>query len=384
MSFRGPLLAQPLSFAHLPPSHPLYILYSSGTTGAPKCIVHSAAGTLIQHKKEHMLHCDIRPGDRVFYFTTTTWMMWHWLVSSLASGATIVLYDGSPFHPFGNLSMPKLIQDLQITHFGTSAKYLSILEQNNVKPLSGPEPLNLSSLKAIYSTGSPLASSTFHYIYASFPPSLNLGSITGGTDIISLFGAPCPLLPVHSGEIQCAALGMAITAFSPTGTRVPADTAGDLVCTSPFPPQPTTFFGPLGSDKYFHSYFAQFPGVWHHGDFVRFSSRTGGITMLGRSDGILKPAGVRFGSAEIYNLLLAHFADEVDDAICVGRRREGIDTDEVVVLFLKMAEGKRCDGALKERVRAVVRKELSARHVPAVIDESFDIPVTGNGKKYGP
>jgi acetoacetyl-CoA synthetase len=309
-------------------------------------------------------------------------MMWHWLVSALASGATIVLYDGSPFHPFGNLSMPKLIQDLHINYFGTSAKYLSILEQNNIKPLSGPDPLNLSSLKAIYSTGSPLASSTFRYVYASFPPSLNLGSITGGTDIISLFGAPCPLLPVHPGEIQCAALGMDISALLPNGTQAPADTAGDLVCRSPFPSQPITFFGPSGSDKYFSSYFAKFSGVWHHGDFVRFSARTGGITMLGRSDGILKPAGVRFGSAEIYNLLLAHFADQVSDAICVGRRREGIDTDEAVVLFLKMSEGNKCDEVLKEKVKTVVRKALSARHVPAIIDECYEIPVTGNGKKY--
>ncbi|KAK0111098.1 hypothetical protein ONS95_001475 [Cadophora gregata] len=377
-------LSAPLEFNQLPASHPLYVLYSSGTTGAPKCIVHSAAGTLIQHKKEHILHCDIRQGDRMLYFTTTTWMMWHWLISSLASGATIVLYDGSPFHPHGPLSMPRLIQDLKITHFGTSAKYLSILEQKGIKPMTGDNALDLSSLKAIYSTGSPLAPSTFNYVYEAFPRSTNLGSITGGTDIISLFGAPCPLVPVYSGEIQCSGLGMAIEAWSPDGTSVPDGTEGDLVCTVPFPCQPVTFFHltspTTGQDKYRAAYFEQFPGVWHHGDFVRFETGTRGLTMLGRSDGILKPSGVRFGSAEIYNVLLKHFAREVADAICVGRRREG-DDDEVVVLFLKMGEGQACDEKIKDSVRAVIRKELSARHVPGVIDECFDIPITGNGKK---
>ncbi|KAJ5040253.1 uncharacterized protein L3040_005914 [Drepanopeziza brunnea f. sp. 'multigermtubi'] len=374
-------LAAPLQFAQLPASHPLYILYSSGTTGAPKCIVHSAAGTLIQHKKEHILHCDIRPGDRMLYFTTTTWMMWHWLVSALASGCTIILYDGSPFHPHGDLSMPRLIQDLKISHFGTSAKYLSILEQKGVKPM---EILDLSSLKAIYSTGSPLAPSTFKYVYEAFPPTINLGSITGGTDIISLFGAPCPLLPVYPGEIQCAGLGMAIAAWSPDGKPVPDGEEGDLVCTSPFPSQPVTFFhlsSPTqGQSKYRAAYFEQFAGVWHHGDFVRFECGTRGLTMLGRSDGILKPGGVRFGSAEIYNVLLKHFPQAISDAICVGRRRES-DTDETVVLFVKMSAGQSCSAELKSEIRALVRRELSARHVPAVIDECFDIPVTGNGKK---
>ncbi|KAH7381944.1 acetoacetyl-CoA synthase-like protein [Cadophora sp. MPI-SDFR-AT-0126] len=374
----------PLIFNQLPASHPLYILYSSGTTGAPKCIVHSAAGTLIQHKKEHILHCDIRPGDRMLYFTTTTWMMWHWLVSSLASGATIILYDGSPFHPHGPLSMPRLIQDLRITQFGTSAKYLSILEQKGIKPMTGVNALDLSSLKAIYSTGSPLAPSTFNYVYEAFPPTINLGSITGGTDIISLFGAPCPLLPVYSGEIQCSGLGMAIEAWSPSGSPIPDGSEGDLVCTLPFPCQPVTFFHATspsqGLDKYRSAYFEQFPGVWHHGDFVRFEAGTRGLTMLGRSDGILKPSGVRFGSAEIYNVLLKWFGEEVSDAICVGRRREG-EGDEVVVLFLKMEEGRVCDEGLKVRIKSVIRKELSARHVPGVIDECFDIPITGNGKK---
>jgi acetoacetyl-CoA synthetase len=377
-------LDAPLTFAQLPPSHPLYILYSSGTTGAPKCIVHSAAGTLIQHKKEHILHCDIRPGDRMLYFTTTTWMMWHWLVSALSAGCTIILYDGSPFHPHGDLSMPLLIRNLKITHFGTSAKYLSILEQKRVFPMKEPHNLDLSSLKAIYSTGSPLAPSTFEYVYAAFPPTLNLGSITGGTDIISLFGAPCPLVPVHAGEIQCSGLAMAVAAFSPSGSPVPDGEDGDLVCIAPFPCQPVTFFSSsspeAGQQKYREAYFETFPGVWHHGDFVRFERDTKGLVMLGRSDGILKPSGVRFGSAEIYNVLLRYFGGRVADAICVGRRRE-TDTDEIVVLFLKMEEGIVCGEGLREEIRGVIRKELSARHVPGIIDECFEIPVTGNGKK---
>jgi acetoacetyl-CoA synthetase len=320
----------------------------------------------------------------MLYFTTTTWMMWHWLVSALSAGCTIILYDGSPFHPHGDLSMPLLIQNLKITHFGTSAKYLSILEQKRIFPMEQPHNLDLSSLKAIYSTGSPLAPSTFEYVYSAFPSSLNLGSITGGTDIISLFGAPCPLLPVYAGEIQWSGLGMAIAAFSPSGVPVPDGEDGDLVCTAPFPCQPIYFFSSIshsaGLQKYREAYFETFDGVWHHGDFVRFEKETKGLVMLGRSDGILKPSGVRFGSAEIYNVLLRHFGGVIGDAICVGRRRE-MDTDETVVLFLKMEEGKVCDENLKGEIRSVVRKELSARHVPGVIDECFEIPITGNGKK---
>ncbi|KAF2087845.1 acetoacetate-CoA ligase [Saccharata proteae CBS 121410] len=381
-----------LEFAQLPPDHPVYILYSSGTTGAPKCIVHGNIGTLIQHKKEHILQSSIGPGSRLFYFTTCTWMMWHWLVSGLASGATLVLYDGSPFRykskaepPSSvpdDLAMPRLIEELGITHFGTSAKYLSVLEQKFLTDLKND--LNLSTLQAIYSTGSPLSPSTFKYVYRAFPSSINLGSITGGTDIISLFGAPSPLSPVYAGEIQVPGLGMAIRAYEYTGKDV-TDTgeAGDLVCVRPFPCQPVMFWGSDGHAKYRGSYFDKFEGldVWHHGDFVRFNPRTGGLVMLGRSDGILKPAGVRFGSAEIYNVLLKHFPEEVADALCIGRRRE-TDTDETVVLFLKMAEGKKIgDGDLVERIKAVIRKELSARHVPGIMDECPEIPVTTNGKK---
>jgi acetoacetyl-CoA synthetase len=383
-----------LVFKQLPPDHPVYILYSSGTTGAPKCIVHGAIGTLLQHKKEHILHCSVTPRSRFFYFTTCTWMMWHWLVSGLASGATLVLYDGSPFRYVSasdpstsvpdDLAMHRLIDEFGITHFGTSAKYLSVLEQKSVSPTSAG--LSLSSLEAIYSTGSPLAPSTFNYVYSAFPSSINLGSITGGTDIISLFGAPNPLLPVYEGEIQGPGLGMAIRAFDYQGQDVTeTGEPGDLVCTKPFICQPIAFYGADGEKKYRSSYFEQFADtvkkpIWHHGDFVRFNPQTGGLWMLGRSDGILKPAGVRFGSAEIYNVLLEHFSDEVADALCIGRRRES-DTDETVCLFLKMAEGKIFRSQLVENIKVVIRKALSARHVPSVVDECPEIPITTNGKK---
>ncbi|CAL8574607.1 hypothetical protein XPA_000561 [Xanthoria parietina] len=372
----------PAKFLQLEPDHPVYILYSSGTTGKPKCIVHGAIGTLIQHKKEHALQCDIRPGDRLFYFTTCTWMMWHWLVSGLATGATLVLYDGSPFRPLeadgtGELAMPRLIDELEITHFGTSAKYLSILEQKSVLPR---KELGLKSLRSIYSTGSPLAPSTFDYVYRAFGPDINMASITGGTDIISLFGAPSPLSPVYVGEIQVRGLGMAVEVWDYQGKDVTsAGEPGDLVCVKPFPCQPVTFWGEDGDEKYKKSYFETFPGVWHHGDFVRVNSRSGGLIMLGRSDGVLKPAGVRFGSSEIYNVILKHFP-EIEDALCIGRRRQQ-DSDEVVVLFIKMAPKSTFSNSLVQIIKSIIRQELSARHVPGIIDECPEIPVTVNGKK---
>lgn len=374
-----------MEFAQLNPDQPVYILYSSGTTGAPKCIVHGAIGTLIQHKKEHIIQGDIRPEDRLMYFTTCTWMMWHWLVSGLAAGATLVLYDGSPFQYLAdgksvkdNLAMPKLIDELGITQFGTSAKFLSVLEQANVMPKE--HGLTLKTLRAIYSTGSPLAPSTFKYVYQAFGQ-VNLGSITGGTDIISLFGAPSPLHPVYVGEVQVLGLGMAVKAWDSEGKDVSkTGEPGELVCVKPFPCQPVTFWGKEGNKKYQSSYFDQFPGVWAHGDFIRFNPETGGLFMLGRSDGVLKPSGVRFGSAEIYNLLLKHFPDSIEDALCIGRRREQ-DSDETVVLFCKMKEGEKFSSELADGIKKVVRKELSARHVPGVIDECPEIPVTANGKK---
>lgn len=399
-----------LSFRDLPPSHPLYILYSSGTTGPPKCIIHSALGTLLQHKKEHILHGDLRPESRLMYYTTTTWMMWHWLVSALSVGSSIVLYDGSPFMPHGDMSMPYLIDKLCITHFGTSAKYLSLLEQKNIKPMQeqpNKDPAaSLATLQAIYSTGSPLAPSTYTYVYSSFPPSIQLSSITGGTDIISLFGAPNPLLPIYRGEIQAPGLGLALAAFdsdsalaSPTIEQlaVKPGESGDLVCLKPFISQPTTFYGEGGDGLYKSAYFEEFEGlkevggpIWHHGDFVSFIPHTpagregsnngaSGLMMLGRSDGTLKPSGVRFGSAEIYNILLAHFPT-VADAVCVGRRREG-DDDEEVVCFVMMGEGEVFSDQLGNDVKKMVEKKLSKRHVPKIVCEGGGVPVTGNGKK---
>lgn len=378
-----------INFVHLPPDYPVYILYSSGTTGAPKPIVHGALGTLLQHKKEHVLQCDICPGDKLYYFTTCTWMMWHWLVSGLASGATIVLYDGSPFKPNAEMSMPLLIEELGINHFGTSAKYLSVLEQANTFPKKAePKSLILSSLKSIFSTGSPLAPSTFEYVYRAFGPAILLGSITGGTDILSLFGAPCPLLPVYAGEIQCRGLGMSVKCYSADGIDITSTgEPGDLVCDIPFPCQPCMFWppGPKGEQKYKSSYFETFTNekgspVWHHGDFIKLNPKTGGMWMLGRSDGVLNPLGVRFGSAEIYNILLKHFSTEIEDALCIGRKRAS-DTDETVVLFVKMAKAQSFTTELADKIKSVVRKELSARHVPSTIDECPEIPVTTNGKK---
>jgi acetoacetyl-CoA synthetase len=353
------------------------------TSLEPKCIIHGAIGTLIQHKKEHMLHCDIRPDDRLFYFTTCTWMMWHWLVSGLASGATLILYDGSPFRPFdiegkGDFAMPRLIDEFDITHFGTSAKYLSLLEQKNVDVRSQ---CAMTKLRAIYSTAAPLAPSTFKYVYRAFGPNVHLASITGGTDIVSLFGAPSPLDAVYEGEIQVCGLGMAVEAWDYTGENVGSlGEPGDLVCTKPFPCQPIAFWGPNGDRLYQKSYFESFPGVWHHGDFIRFNPRTGGLIMLGRSDGVLKPAGVRFGSAEIYNVLLQHFPIEVSDALCVGRRRSQ-DADETVVLFIKMELDSEFSEDLVTRIKSKIRSELSARHIPGIVEECPEVPVTVNGKK---
>ncbi|PFH56159.1 hypothetical protein XA68_16969 [Ophiocordyceps unilateralis] len=378
-----------LRFEQLPPSQPLYILFSSGTTGLPKPIVHTALGTLLQHKKEHVLHCSMSAASRLLYYTTTSWMMWHWSVSALAVGTTVVAYSGSPFRPHSYLSLPRLLSELKITHFGTSAAYLTALEAHDIRPVREPG-IDLASLQAIYSTASPLPPSTFRFVYEAFPKTVNLASITGGTDIISLFGAPCPLLPVRTSEIQCAGLGMDVRVVDPaSGNEVPAGEPGDLVCVKPFPCQPLTFFGPDGDSKYRRAYFERFRDVcgargpvWHHGDFVKMpDAATGSLVMLGRSDGVLKPAGVRFGSAEIYNILIRFFASEVEDAVCVGRRRP-TDMDETVCLFVAMTPGKTFTDDLRAQIKAKIRDELSPRHVPGVVEEcEGGIPKTSNGKK---
>lgn len=389
-SFVADVSGEEIRFEQLPPSHPLYILYSSGTTGLPKAIVHTALGTLLQHKKEHVLHCSLTSASRMLYYTTTSWMMWHWSIGALAAGTTLVLYSGSPFRPNSYMSLPKLLSDLKVTHFGTSAAYLTALEANNVRPVEDTS-LDLSNLEAIYSTASPLPPSTFKFVYEAFPKKVNLASITGGTDIISLFGAPCPLLPVKVGQIQCAGLGMDIRVVdSVSGEDMPAGEQGDLVCVKPFPCQPLTFFGASGEQKYKAAYFERFENicgvdgpVWHHGDFVKIPDpSTGSLVMLGRSDGVLKPAGVRFGSAEIYNILTRFFSADVEDAVCIGRRRE-TDKDETVCLFVVMVAGKTFTEELKTQIKNHIRAELSPRHVPGVVEEcGGGIPKTGNGKKY--
>ncbi|WAO90860.1 Hypothetical protein NCS54_00830500 [Fusarium falciforme] len=389
VKFLGSASDETIKFEQLPPSHPLYVLYSSGTTGLPKAIVHTALGTLLQHKKEHLLHCSLTSSSRMLYYTTTSWMMWHWSIGALAVGATVIVYSGSPFRPHSHLSIPRLLSEFEVTHFGTSAAYLTALEANGVYPIRDKS-IDLSKLQAIYSTASPLPPSTFKFVYEAFPKHINLGSITGGTDIISLFGAPCPLLPVRVGEIQCAGLGMAIRAVdSVTGEPIPAGEPGDLLCVKPFPCQPLTFFGANGEAKYKSAYFERFENVcgvdgpvWHHGDFVRIPDPgTGSLVMLGRSDGVLKPSGVRFGSAEIYNILTRFFASEVEDAVCIGRRRE-TDTDETVCLFVVMVPGHKFGDDLRTRIKAKIKAELSPRHVPGVVEEcGGGVPKTGNGKK---
>lgn len=360
-----------LEFAQVPFNHPLFIMYSSGTTGLPKCMVHSVGGTLIQHLKEHILHGNMSRQDVIIYYTTTGWMMWNWLVSALAVGASVVLYDGSPLIPTPHV-LWDLVDQIGITILGTGAKWLSALEEKKVHPM---QTHNLSSLHTILSTGSPLKPTSFDYVYSSIKEDVLLGSISGGTDIISCFAGQNPTVPVYRGEIQTRNLGMAVESWNDEGEAV-YDESGDLVCTKPFPCMPIYFWNdPLGL-KYKKAYFNKFAGVWTHGDFCSINSSTGGILMLGRSDGTLNPAGVRFGSAEIYNIVETF--KEVEDSLCVGQL---IDEGERVVLFLKMANGFRFDNELLNRIKSTIRQRLSARHVPEIILETKEIPYTASGKK---
>ncbi|KAK9239352.1 hypothetical protein V1525DRAFT_356378 [Lipomyces kononenkoae] len=365
-----------LEFEMLDFDHPLFIVYSSGTTGKPKCIVHGQGGTLLQHKKEHLIQMDMKAGDVFFQYTTCSWMMWQWLISGLASGATIVLYDGSPFQPIGEMSMFKLIDELGVKYFGTSAKYLSILEQKDYRPRNS---YSLSKLEVITSTGSVLSPSTFSYVYKALGPIL-LASITGGTDILSLFGAPSFLVPVYKGEVQCRGLGMAVEIWDQNGQKIETNEPGDLVCVKACPCMPVMFWNDKDGAKYRASYFERFEGIWHHGDFVSLSPKTGGLVMLGRSDGVLKPGGVRFGSSEIYNVLTKEYPSVVEDALCVGMKRS-TDDDEVVVLFLKLQPSVLFTEDLVSKIKLTIRTQLSARHVPGIVDETPEIPYTANGKK---
>ncbi|KAM7051175.1 acetoacetyl-CoA synthetase isoform 1-T1 [Molossus nigricans] len=364
--------APQLEFEQLPFSHPLFIMFSSGTTGAPKCMVHSAGGTLIQHLKEHVLHGNTTSSDTILYYTTASWMMWNWLVSALATGAALVLYDGSPLVPTPNV-LWDLVDRIGITILGTGAKWLSVLEARNMRPV---ETHSLQTLHTILSTGSPLKAQSYDYVYRCIKTSVLLGSISGGTDIISCFMGQNVCLPVYRGEIQARNLGMAVEAWDEEGKAV-WGASGELVCTKPFPCQPTHFWNDENGSKYRKAYFSKFPGVWAHGDYCRINPKTGGIVMLGRSDGTLNPNGVRFGSSEIYNIVEA--LEEVADSLCVPQYNE--DGEERVVLFLKMASGHTFRPDLVQRIRDAIRVGLSARHVPSLILETKGIPYTLTGKK---
>ena len=359
----------PLRFASMPFNHPLYILYSSGTTGVPKCIVHGAGGTLLQHQKEHLLHTDLRRGDRIFYFTTCGWMMWNWLMSALATGATLVLYDGSPFHPDPGV-LWRLAQEERVTVFGTSAKYLSALEKNGYRPADS---VDLGALKALLSTGSPLLPEGFDFVYRAIKSDLHLASISGGTDIVSCFALGCPTLPVHRGEIQCRGLGMAVDIFDDSGKPVRGE-RGELVCTAPFPSMPVGFWNDPDGTRYRAAYFERFPGVWHHGDYAALTEH-GGIVIYGRSDAVLNPGGVRIGTAEIYSAVES--LEPVIEAIAVGQDWRD---DVRVVLFVRLRPGTKLDESLQKRIRDVIRAHTTPRHVPAKIIAVADIPRTLSGK----
>ena len=353
----------------LPFNHPLYIMYSSGTTGAPKCIVHSAGGTLIQHLKEHQLHVDLKPSDRLFYFTTCGWMMWNWLVSGLASGATLVLYDGSPFYPDAK-ALIDLVEAEQVSIFGTSAKYLSALEKAGVKP---EQTHDLRPLRTILSTGSPLSQESFRYVYRDIKADLCLASISGGTDIIACFVLGNPWLPVWAGEIQCRGLGMAVEIWDDQGRAVWQE-KGELVCIKPFPNAPIYFWGDPDHKKYRAAYFETYLGIWAQGDYGEITANDGMI-IHGRSDAVLNPGGVRIGTAEIYRQV--EKLSEVLDSICIGQNWEG---DVRVVLFVVLRSGLALDESLQARIRSTIRRETTPRHVPAKIIAVTDIPRTISGK----
>ena len=360
---------EPLGFEPVAFDHPLFVLYSSGTTGVPKCIVHGHGGTLLQHLKEHRLHTDIGPGDRLFYFTTCGWMMWNWLVSGLATGATLVLFDGSPFLEDGRM-LWRMAEAESLTVFGTSAKYLSALEKAGRRP--GSE-YALDSLKTVLSTGSPLAPEGFDYVYEAIKPDVQLASIAGGTDIISCFVLGNPLLPVRRGEIQCRGLGMAVDIFDDEGRPVRGE-RGELVCTRPFPSAPVGFWNDPDRERYRAAYFERFDGVWAHGDYAELTA-AGGVVIHGRSDAVLNPGGVRIGTAEIYRQV--ERLDEVIESIAVGQRWE---EDVRVVLFVVLAAGVELDDALIARIRKVIRDNTTPRHVPAKVLAVPAIPRTRSGK----
>lgn len=359
-----------LNFVQLPFDYPLYILYTSGTTGAPKCMVHGQGGTLIQHLKELALHTNLKRNDVIFYFTTCGWMMWNWLVSSLAIGSTVVLFDGNPFYPDKG-ALFQLAEEEGITVFGTSAKYLAEVEKAGLKPCKD---YNLSKLRAILSTGSPLSVESFEYVYREIKNDLMLASISGGSDIISCFALGNPILPVYGGELQCRGLGMKVDVFDENGNSI-REKKGELVCTASFPSMPVYFWKDENKEKYKKAYFDVFPNVWRHGDFAEIS-KNNGIIIYGRSDATLNPGGVRIGTAEIYRVIESF--DEIIDSIVVGQNWKN---DVRVILFVKLRKGINLTDDLKNKIKYSIRKNCTPRHVPSKIIQIADIPYTISGKK---
>ncbi len=359
-----------IKFEQLPFDHPIYIVFSSGTTDKPKCVVHRAGGILIQHIKELMLNTDMKRDDTIFYFTTCGWVMWNWLVSSLSQGATIVLYDGSPFYP-DNGAMFKLVQDERADLLGISPRYLAAIEKAGVKPGNS---YDLSRLKTMITTGSPLSVENYEFVYRDVKPDVFLNNISGGTEAIACFGIGNPISPIYAGEMQGLGLGMKVNVFDPEG-RPLVDAEGELVCTAPFPSMPLRFWNDDNNQRYRSTYFDMYPNVWRHGDFARITE-SGGLVISGRSDATLKPGGVRIGTAEIYRQV--ETVPEVQDSVVVGQDWEG---DVRIILFIKLAPGAVFDDVLMRKLRTVIRDNASPRHVPAKIIPVADIPYTVNGKK---
>lgn len=369
-AFAGGFAPGPIAWSRGPFDRPLFILYSSGTTGKPKCIVHGTGGALLMNLKEHRLHADVREGDRVFYFTTLGWMMWNWLLGGLAFGAALMLFDGSPFHP-GPEALWDFAEEEGITHLGLSAKYVDAVRKAGVEPAAGRR---LEALRSVLTTGSPLAPESFDWLYGRAKADMAVGSMSGGTDLLGCFVGANPLGAVHRGEIQAPQLGMDVRVFDGGGRDV-RDEKGELVCARPFPSMPVGFWNDPDGARYREAYFARWDNVWRQGDFASISSKTGGMVIYGRSDATLNPGGVRIGTAEIYRE--AESMDEVEEALAIGQEWDG---DTRIVLFVRLADGAMLDDALRDRIRRRIREHASPRHAPAVIAQVADIPRTRSGK----